>query len=239
MALLVLYPFLLVFVSPVTNDLPRYFLPIAPLVAIAAGRALGRGADCWPPRARALTTLLILLLFVVKPVVSVLGSVVEQSRRGYRFDEIMERTVSERINAVAPVGATVLAYEVQDRYFLRPDLRVLSLDGITDGEVGPYLRNADIGAFLRRFHPRYWIANDAVDYRPYLRRSILHTVYHRVLADPTRSELAVDGITFRVIDRRHAPLPPGFAGWRVLFELGYAGVPAPTGRKGSGTEFGG
>jgi hypothetical protein len=227
-AAMLLYPVLLVFVQPVTNDLPRYFLPIAPFIVLGVGRALAEAErrakrEGEPGRAWIVTAAVVLLLFVVRPPLAVLGEAFEQSRRGYAFDEIVERDVVSQINRIARPGESVLAYEVQGRYYLRPDVALLSLDGITDGLVAPYLQSADMGAFIRRHRPRYWIANDAGNYRPYLRRSILQRVVTAFRSDTSRTEFAIEGIRFDLLSRRARPMPRGFAGWTMLFRLEYLG----------------
>jgi hypothetical protein len=227
-AAMLLYPILLVFVQPVTNDLPRYFLPIAPFIVLGAGRALARGEQAMrrderPGRAWLVSAAVVLLLFVARPPLAVLGEAYEQSRRGYTFDEIVEREVVEKVNRIARPGESVLAYEVQGRYYLRPDISLLSLDGITDGLVAPYLHSADMGAFIRLHRPTYWIANGAGSYRPYLRRSILQRVTDHFARDTTARSLTIDGIAFELLDRRTRPMPRGFAGWTLLFRLGYPG----------------
>jgi hypothetical protein len=219
-AALLFYPLLLVFASPVTNDLSRYFLPIAPIIVVAVARTLRQWDGASPVRWK-LAALTLGVLFLVKPAASVLGDGFDQSRRGYGFEEIMEREAMEKINAIAHRGDTVLAYEVQDRYYLRDDIGLLSLDGITDGKVAPYLESGDMGAFLRRYRPAYWVANNSVDYRPYLERSILSSVAESFRLDSTRRELRQDGITFRVIERRSRPMPKGFAGWTMILGLSY------------------
>ena len=151
-------------------------------------------------------------MFLVKPLGSLLGDAFDQSKRGYGFEEIMEREAMEKVNNLAHRGDTLLAYEVQDRYYLRDDIGLLSLDGITDGKVAPYLQSGDMGAFLRRFRPSFWVANDAVDYRPYLEHSILRTVVESFRADSTRQQVTSQGITFRLVARRGSSMPRGFAG---------------------------
>jgi hypothetical protein len=230
-AAMLLYPVLLVFVQPVTNDLPRYFLPIAPFIVLGAGRALAEAerrlrAEEHPARTWIVTAAVVLLLFVVRPPIAVLGEAYEQSGRGYTFDEIVERDVVERINAIGRAGESVLAYEVQGRYWLRRDMSLLSLDGITDGFVAPYLQSADMGGFIRKYRPDYWIANDAGSYRPYLRRSILQKVVDDFKRDTTHRTLALDGIGFELLERRARPMPRGFAGWTMLFRLTYDKAPS-------------
>jgi hypothetical protein len=226
-AAMLLYPVLLVFVQPVTNDLPRYFLPIAPFIVLGAGRALAVGEkalreDPRPGRTWIVTAAVVVLLFVLRPPLAVLGEAFEQSRRGYTFDEIVERDVVERLNTIARPGQSVLAYEVQGRYQLRPDVSLLSLDGITDGLVAPYLPTADMRGFLEKYRPAYWIANDAGDYRPYLHRSMLQRVVDAFERDTSLTRHTVDGITFERIARRTRPMPRGFAGWTGLYRITYS-----------------
>lgn len=227
-ASIVLYAVLLVFVQPVTNDLPRYFLPIAPFIVLAVGRALvaAQRRLAMSPRAWTISAALVCLLFVVRPTLSVLAEAIDQSRRGYTFDEIIEREAAEKINAIARSGESVLAYEVQARYALRPDVSLLSLDGITDGLVAPYLESADMGAFLRRYRPTYWIANNAGNYRPYLRRSMLQRAIEASRrggsAVPGAFAYSEGGVSFELLDQRTRPMPRGFTGWTMIYRLHYA-----------------
>jgi hypothetical protein len=217
---LIVYPLLLVFVQPVTNDLPRYFLPIAPIIVAAIARIFRRWRE-EPMRLWAVATLVLAIAFVLKPVGSLLGDAIDQRGRGYSFDEIVEREAADMVNRIAKPGDTLLAYEVQDRYYLRDDIGIMSLDGLTDGRVAPFLASGDMAAYLKKHRPAYWLANSAVDYRPYLRNSILHDVVERYDRDSSTKEVALEGITFRLVRRRTRPMPRGFAGWTYLFELGY------------------
>lgn len=219
------YAFLLVFVSPVTNDLARYFLPIAPLLVVGVAKTF----SLWEQKAKeegegrgwSIALLAIGLIFLLKPIGGIVGEALEQRTRGYSFDEIVEKEAAQKINAIAPPGGTVLAYEVQDRYYLRPDLRLLSLDGITDGKVAPYLASGDMVAFLKKYRPGYYLANDAVEYRPYLRKGLLNRVVAAFQADTTLRQFTSDGMTFSLVERRARPMPKGFAGWRALFTIQY------------------
>jgi hypothetical protein len=146
----------------------------------------------------------------------------QQRAKPYSFNEIMERGVTTRLNQIAPRHATVLAYEVQARFLLRDDLRLLSLNGITDGKVAPYRPKRDMAAFLQRYRPTYWIANDPVKTLPYTRSSILDTVIRRYESNPRQRTIGAAGIRFELIARRSHPPPVGFAGWRFLFKLRYS-----------------
>ena len=96
------------------------------------------------------------------------------------------------------------------------------LDGITDGKVGPYLQNSDIGAFLRRYKPGFLIGCPANDYRHFLRRSILSHV-DRLIGDREKARVAIDGIVFINILVRREPIHPALgAQWRRVYRLDYA-----------------
>jgi hypothetical protein len=217
----VAYVLLLTVVSPVTDDADRYLLPTAPLIAVAVAAAFGQvERRLSSQRAVALVTVAGLVLIGgqgVKRVIDAIG--VRNSN--YPFAQIMEEDLAHRINAVAPPGATVLGYEVQDRYFLRRDIDLISLDGITDGKVAPYLERHDMGAFLRRYRPTYWAVNDAVNYRPFLVKSILHGAARSAANLGVGKTVTVAGIHFQVVARRPAPPPAGFAGWTLLLHLTY------------------
>jgi hypothetical protein len=222
---LIIYPVLLVFAQPVTNDLPRYFLPIAPIIVVGIARIFRQWRE-QPARLWAAVTIVLAVAFVLKPAGSLLGDAIDQRGRGYSFDEIVEREAAETVNRIAKPGDTLLAYEVQDRYYLRDDIGIMSLDGLTDGRVAPFLASGDMAALLKQHRPEYWLANSAVDYRPYLQNSILHDVVERCDRDSSLQEVTLEGITFRLVQRRTRPMPRGFAGWTYLFELGYGAEPA-------------
>ncbi len=61
------------------------------------------------------------------------------------------------LNAEAEPGQTLLAHEVQIAWFLKPDIRVISLDGVIDGYAVGYLsRNSDMQDFILDQRPDYW-----------------------------------------------------------------------------------
>ena len=106
----------------------------------------------------------------------------------------------------------------------RPDLHVLSIDGITDGKMAPYLDSGDVLAFLLRYRPEYWVANDSVFYRPFLEESILRRAVEAVGGRETGS-IEIEGIRFTNLKVRHDEPVPGFAGYRQLFSLSYPDKP--------------
>ena len=212
------YVALLTFVAPGVYDTARYLLPLVPaVVAGAAGllSALPRGA----PRAAAAV---LAALLIGGTALAELRDVTRLARSiGITQDEVFETDVTAMIEAEAAPGDELLAYEVQLRYFLRDDVTVISLDGITDPRVHPFQERRDLTGFLRRYRPRWWIADRNVTSRPYLRGSVLERALLAFRGDPAAQRMVLDGIGFRVVAKRTRPLAAGFGGWEMLFELDY------------------
>jgi hypothetical protein len=215
---LVGYALLLTFVSPGGFDTPRYLLPAAPFIIAGCARALEavRPSALWPVAAA-----LALILIAWPAVHSSVSRAREVKRYGYTFDQVMERAAADAVNSRARPGDSVLAYEVQVRYFVRDDVSVLSLDGITDGKVADY--HEDVTGFLRRYRPRFWIASDATgtSARPYLRRSVLNQVVSRFKSDPQLTSYTAGGMVFNLVARRSDGVPYLFGGWTRVFEIHY------------------
>ncbi|HEX8075995.1 MAG TPA: hypothetical protein VF545_13555 [Thermoleophilaceae bacterium] len=218
------YIALLTFVAPTFIENTRYLLPVVPLVAVGAAYLLARarGTALWLP------ALLAGLLAIGGSAALELRDRTDVLRSfDITKDEVFERDVTTRIDRLAKPGDVVLSYEVQLRYFLRDDLEVLSSDGITDGRVRQYQDGPDLTAFLRRYKPRWWIADQNTLARRFMRDSVLSRALLAFRADPGLRSAAFEGIRFDVIARRRRPLPRGFGGWQMLFRLAY-----PTGQPG-------
>jgi hypothetical protein len=221
----VLYLALLTFVTPGSYDTGRYLLPAAPLVAVAAARAAGDLARRW------LTAPLLVLVAVLLGVAAVRVPIDDSralQRAPYDLATIAHKDAADYVNRVARPGDSVLAYEVQVRYFLREDVRVLSLDGITDGKVAPYAKRGDLRSFLLRHRPRWWILDTSTDPphggvggRPYLVHSLLGTAARRLIDHPRLRTTTVGGIRFAVAMRRAGALPYRFGAWRMVVRLAY------------------
>jgi hypothetical protein len=229
------YVLLLTFISPGFLDTGRYLLPIAPFVVIGIAAVFGaipRNRPLAPAAALATAALLVCV-----PAIRVLTSDAHALRDlPFSFDNSMERGAADVLNRAAPRGSLVLAYEVQVRWFLRPDLRVLSLDGITDGKVLPYIRAGNLDGFLRRYRPRYWVADPSADppepgaKRPvYITNSSLGRAMARFRLQPSLRSVQEDGIGIRLVARRPGPLPYKFGPWTAVLELSYPVGPAPVG----------
>jgi hypothetical protein len=217
------YLLVLTFVTPGDYDTSRYLLPLAPLVVVAAAAAL---------RAATSNRLALVLAGVVAVLLGVAAvDVPVDARNGrdgdrYSLETVAHKDAAAIVNARAARGDVVLAYEVQVRYWLRDDLSVLSLDGITDGKVADYAER-DIAGFLRRYRPRLWIIDTSTDRggRPYLGRSVLGTAARRLADDPSLQATTAGGFTFRVVERRRGPLPYRFGAWRMVVEIDYGAGP--------------
>ncbi|HOX37971.1 MAG TPA: hypothetical protein PL033_08285 [Candidatus Brocadiia bacterium] len=68
------------------------------------------------------------------------------------------------LEAITPPHSTILTLEVQARYFL--DRRILSMDGITDGKILPFMKpGADHADFLLKYRPDFMIFSSMLDRR--------------------------------------------------------------------------
>lgn len=212
------YVFLLTFVAPGFFDTPRYLLPVVPVIAVAAAHAIAqvRGAMLGP------VALVISIVVIGGSAGLWLRDQVDLIQTfGLTNHEVFERDVVAMIERRATPGDTVLAYEVQLRHYLSEDLRVLSQDGITDGKVHPYQESRDITGFLKRYRPRWWIADENVKFRRYLNGTVLDRVRDQFKRSPRPAARTIDGIRFTLVTRRERPIVRGFGGWEMLFRLDY------------------
>ena len=213
--------FILTFVVPATMSQGRYLLPSLPfLVAMAAVGLSDLMTAGFRGRHRLMVLALVGALLLI-PAFGALRLALHERSRGWDFDIVMERSAADLLNDKAGPGSTVLTHEVQIRYFLRDDLRVLSLDGITDGRVVPFLKTGDMRAFLLLHRPDYWVANDAVFARPYLSKGILRRVVDAI-GEQEHASIEIDGIRFTIIKVNREKSINGFAGYRQLFSLSYS-----------------
>jgi hypothetical protein len=214
------YLLILSVISPVTRDAGRYILPVIPFLVPFASLGL---ADLWNIAVKRKYVVLlfgIILFFVAVPLWWITKAAVYEKKRGLSFDIITEKVIIEYLNSIAEPNATILIYEVQDRYYLRPDLNLLSLDGITDGKIAPYLASGDISSFLWKYKPKYWLANDAVFYRPFLSNSILKQVMGKN-GIPEGNSVQIDGMTFTNVRLRKEPIIEGFSAYKQLYKIDY------------------
>ena len=214
-----LYCCLLTIVIP-TNDATRYILPVMPMFIMLMTIGI---KDMWSTLKtdnNKLVQIFIIVVLVGMPILSPVRRAWAEHNRRLDFDTIVEKDIVLTINEIAVPNSTVLAYEVQDRYYLRPDIKMLSLDGITDGKIEPYLKNVKIYEFLLKYRPRYWLANDSVKYRPYLANSVFRRAIE-VFDKGASKEYKLGKITLTAIKKREIPDIAGFAGWKYLVKIDY------------------
>jgi hypothetical protein len=216
------YLFLLTFVAPGFHDSPRYLLPVVPVVVCAVAYLLTQATGTLRLAAVAVAAVVIGLATADR-----LNDDLDLIA-GFGIDEreVFSKEPTEVVNRMAEPGDVLLSYEVQLRLFLREDVDVLSQDGIIDGEVREYQESRDMTGFLREHRPDWWIADQNVSSRPYLRGSVLERVFDAFKADPRARTKTLDGIRFDLVERRNRPLQPGFGGWQMLFRVSYPDAPA-------------
>ncbi len=210
------YVVLLTFVTPGLFDAGRYLVPLIPAVALLAARAFA-AVRLQPVVVAAGAAALIgipALIELRDYQTFLLESAIDEQ-------EVFSRDVVDVINREADAGDEVLSYEVQLRYFLRPDVDVLSQDGITDGKVAPYQADRDMTAFVRRYRPQWWIADNNVHTRGFMRGSVLERASDALATAAVGDARTLDGIRFELVARRERPLGPRFGGWLMLLRLSY------------------
>jgi hypothetical protein len=212
------YLFLLTFVAPGFHDSPRYLLPVVPIVVCGVAYLLARARG---PALRAAAVAAAALVIGVATADRLNDDLDLLAGFGIDKREVFSREPTDRINELARPGEVLLSYEVQLRYFLREDVEVLSEDGIIDGEVRDYQPSGDMTGFLRDHRPDWWIADENVRTRPYLKGSILERALLAFREDPAARTRTLDGIRFDLVERRARPIQPGFGGWQMLFRLSY------------------
>ncbi|HSK08172.1 MAG TPA: hypothetical protein VK911_01245, partial [Vicinamibacterales bacterium] len=143
-------------------------------------------------------------------------------RAGRRRCGEEHRKATDEAGGVAEAGERVRTFQQQLQKAQVVSLRLLSLDGITDGKVYPYLAGGDLTPFLWKYRPDYWLANYAVAFRPYLSNSILGQVYRKIGEQPEGEVVEIDGITFQNVKHLTEPDVAGFAGFRQLIKLTYS-----------------
>jgi hypothetical protein len=220
------YLLALTFILPVsgTAEIGRYVLPVAVLWLVFQSAGLARLIG-WSSQYRTNVLPAGLACLLALPLFAHTRTTVSQLRTlGSSFETASEKNIVDYVNAVAPIGSTLFTQQVQDRYFLRDDLQLLSMNGVVDGRITPYLKSGDLAGFLQAYTPRYWLADNRVDNRSYLVGSLLQEA---VSAAPDPGERVTLGrITFT------NRMSWGAAGhaldalyWK-LYELSYA---APSG----------
>lgn len=211
------------FYSPINNPLEyqRYMVYVIPFLVpfISMGiKELMILTSKSKIASLSLVSLIIITLVLVYPLNS-LQTYTNMSEMTLKFDDVTEKNAAMYLNEIASPNSAILAYEVQDRYFLRDDLKVISLDGITDGKIVPYLKNDDITGFLWKYKPKYFIANKALNLPSYS-GSILANALNKT-RNQEGSSIKINGITFKNIKINYKLANPVFWSYIAIYELTY------------------
>jgi hypothetical protein len=207
-------------ISPIAQYPERYLLPVIPFILPLAAISFGTLWGKINSRKDPVLIVVFITLLALYPVFRVAMVTAYNRSLSLSFEKIFEKNVIDYVNEIAEPNSSVLVYEVQDRYYLRKDIRLISLDGIIDGKVAPYLKNSDMVSFLLQYRPHYWLANDAVNYRPYLAKSILKEVVDAIGSKQGES-ITIEGIRFTNIYIVNEPATPGFASTKQIIRIDY------------------
>ncbi|GMV87279.1 MAG: hypothetical protein AMXMBFR81_02100 [Chthonomonas sp.] len=125
--------------------------------------------------------------------------------------------LSDAIAGLAAPGERVLVYEIQSQYGSRA--RLVSMDAIVGGEAAAaYARREEWTDFVVRSNVRWVVINQAQEYRPAYRGTVLHRMYQaqeEARRDGSPFEVGVvevaDGaVVYRLRVLNRAVLPPPF-----------------------------
>lgn len=208
-------------VFPPSTYAARYLLAVAPCMVLLVAQLFGAGSNlripAWAP------VLSCLLAFATVryawgmphrwPEHVGLWSRDLARFRGYA----PAADLSYAIDGLAAPGERVLVYEVQSQYGSRA--RLVSMDAIVGGEAAAaYARREDWSDFIVRSDIRWVVINQAQDYRPAYRGTVLHRMYvaqEEVRRDDPRLDAGVvevaDGaVVYKLRVLNPAVLPPPF-----------------------------
>jgi hypothetical protein len=200
-------------------DAKRYILPIIPFFIIFLGIGISKILSTYKFSFNIILISLLVLAIVFLPIIGLIDNAIDLKQKNLAFNTITEKNIIENINSMAEPNATILTFEVQDRFYLRKDLKILSMDGITDGKIAPYLANKDISGFLWKYKPKYWIANKATSL-PFFSDSIFSEVIEKT-GQKEGKEIIIDGIKFKNIKIRKDNANSKFWGYTQIYELNY------------------
>ncbi len=198
-------------VKPIDENPDRYLVPIFILLTFSVATNYKDLKTIGPKLKMVLLAILVFLFLLI-------SAKVYKYYNGFSFEQIAEKELVEYINTEMPLNSLVLSYEVQNKYYMRDDLLILSLDGIIDGKVAPYLRTSKMIEFIREFRPDYWIANDAVKYRNYLNESELSAIYNQ--NTKVGDTIKVENVSFILLKENKLDLGK-LANWKKFYKIEY------------------
>ncbi|MEO0146723.1 MAG: hypothetical protein ABIM19_07820 [candidate division WOR-3 bacterium] len=168
----------------------RYIVPAIPLLVLLGtigGRRVGL-------RTRYL--LLLMIPFWAFGFVRKMRNVVYTS-----YGRNYYATAGEWLKQNTPPDVLLVAKEVQIAWFA--DRRVLSVDGVTDGRVSPYIKKGDdLSGFFKDYKPDYMVGLPDVTKNSWTRRTILRGVFEAGIAEILAGrtpDMVIEGIGFRLV----------------------------------------
>jgi hypothetical protein len=209
---LLVYLIVFSFVKPIANHPERYLAPIFILLAMNAVVLINGNAH------KLRNSYKIIFLTVAILSSSMIIIKVVKYNNSYTSNEVLEYDLAKYVNAIED-NSKILTYEVQSRYFIEDRHEVISLDGIIDGKVAPYLENSQLIQFMNKYKPDYWIANDAVNYRNYLSSSKLNIVYNDDSIYLGES-LIFENVKFELVAVNQEDLGQ-LANWKKIYKIEY------------------
>lgn len=209
---LIVYLIVFSFVKPIANHPERYLAPIFILLAMNAVVLINGNAHILRNSYK------IIFLTVAILSSSMIIIKVVKYNNSYTSNEVLEYDLARYVNAIED-NSKILTYEVQSRYFIEDRHEVISLDGIIDGKVAPYLENSELIQFMNKYKPDYWIANDAVNYRNYLSSSKLNIVYNDDSIYLGESQI-INNVKFTLVAVNQEDLGQ-LANWKKIYKIEY------------------
>lgn len=207
----IIYLLVFSFIKPINEYPHRYLVPIFILLTFCV-------ASIYKDIRFINHKLHIVILALLIVIGSLIGAKVYKYYNTFNFEQIAEKNLITSLNSEVPINSLILSYEVQNKYYMRNDLKILSLDGIIDGKVSPYLNNSKMIEFLNKYKPNYWIANDAVNYREYLKKSELYDIYNK--KTKLNDTIQVNNISFILLKENKINLGK-LANWQKFYKLVY------------------
>ncbi|MFN3194985.1 MAG: hypothetical protein ACE364_03445 [Chlorobiota bacterium] len=209
---LIIYLIVFSFIKPIANHPERYLAPIFILLSINAVVLINGYAH----KLRNSYKIIFLTITILSSTMIIIKVV--KYNNSYTSSEVLEYDLAQFINEIEK-NSKILTYEVQSRYFIEDRHEVISMDGIIDGKVAPYLENSELIQFINRYKPDYWIANDAVNYRNYLSNSKLNIVYNDNSIKVGES-IIIDNVKFELVVVNQEDLGQ-LANWKKIYKIEY------------------
>lgn len=206
----IIYLIVFSFIKPIANHPERYLAPVFILLSM---NIVLKYSDIDQLKGKVnlifyTIATLVLIMIVVK---------VNKYHNSYNSNQVLEYSLAQVINEIEN-DSKILTYEVQSRYFIDDRHKIISLDGIIDGKVAPYLESSKMIDFINEYKPDYWVANDAVEYRNYLKNSELYEIYN--LEIELGETIKLENINFKLVHKNDEDLGK-LANWKKIYKLTY------------------